>query len=90
MASHHAPPGHSKVSLNLRTAIWRGDATGNQGIADACKAQGIDPVALIEALLLRYLNGTEQERRRMEGEASREMRARRQLAAVLRTLERSS
>ena len=42
------PPGHQKVSLNLRKELW---AALNAAAAEA----GTPPVTIIEALLIRYL-----------------------------------
>ncbi|MGE0344167.1 MAG: hypothetical protein AB7O86_14005 [Porticoccaceae bacterium] len=80
------PAGMVKVTLNVRTAVWRGTET-MPGVYDTATANGVTPIAVVEALLLRYLTD-EKFQERINDEALKAMRARRQLSANLRAEQR--
>ncbi len=83
---HPPAPGTRKVSLNIRVGLWSGTPT-QPGLLDLARNEGVDPVAVIEALLERYM-ADEKLRDRTNDDAQRVMRARRKLAAEIRALER--
>lgn len=83
---HQPPAGTVKITLNIRTAVWRGTEDMG-GVLDVATASGVTPVAVIEALLLRYLSD-DKFQERINDEALRAMRARRQLSANLRAAQR--
>ena len=76
---HLPAPGTQKVCINIRTALW----SDEDGLKQAAEVGGVDPVAVIEALLLRYLNNDEF-MEEINVDASRVMRDRRRLAAQIR------
>ena len=80
------PAGMVKVTLNVRTAVWRGTET-MPGVYDTATANGVTPIAVVEALLLRYLTD-DKFQERINDEALKAMRARRQLSATLRAEQR--
>lgn len=83
----HPPAlGTSKVTLNIRTAIWRGGLDA-EGIVEIATNAGVTPVAVIEALLERYIND-EKFQDRINNDAANVMRDRRRLAAEIRAQQR--
>lgn len=89
---HQPAPGTRKVTVNLRVAVWGPDvwdgAEGAMGLRQRAEEAGVPPVAVIEALVLRYL-ADDKLRDRVNVEASRVVRDRRQLAAQIRRLHRA-
>ncbi len=83
---HPPAPGTRKVSLNIRVGLWSGTPT-QPGLLELARNEGVDPVAVIEALLERYM-ADEKLRDRTNDDAQRVMRARRKLAAEIRALEK--
>lgn len=85
---HPPAAGTSKVTMNLRDAIWKGSEDA-PGLVERAEDAGVPPVAIVEALLERYLTD-EKVRERTNNDALRVVRARRQLSAQLRRLARST